>query len=1135
MTLPCPPAAELERLLHGAFASADAAFLEAHLTQCADCRQLLDHLTSPPDVNSASVYSDVTPEYAAEWEQRQEFVQAALVGHLRQGLQEADDHHALLPDVPGYCIESRLGEGGAGVVYRARHEKLQRPVALKTLRPGTLERTEARARFQREAEVLSRLHHPHVVQLFDFGEVRPASGPAVPYMVLELVEGGTLGEKVHHRPVPARPAAALVELLARALQVVHEQGIIHRDLKPGNVLMQPVGTRAVRGECPELDRLLDEYVPKITDFGLAKQLTADQSPWTRTRDVLGTPAYMAPEQAGENTELTPAADIYALGVILYELLTGLPPFRAGDWVELLVQVKEQEPVPPSRLMPGVPRELETISLKCLSKDPRRRYASASALADDLLRFLNGQPILSRPAGAWEKLWKWCRRNPGVAGLSASLFLLLILGLTVTTWLSVVAEQRRAVAVDALDLLKQEQVHLQQEQGRTKDALKAEQRRREQARQALEAITSDIVPDWLGRNPELTAQQRQFLTRALSLYQEFARDTATDETSRVGVADAQLRVAQFQRTLGQRVEALRSATQAQQSWERLVKEFPKQREYGRNLALVYWLQSVLHRETGDITDAERCVRKGAALNRRLLAESGDDPKTQHQLCDCLNTLGTILRHTNRREEAEKQFRELKPLRQQLATRFPHSADYGIGLLWVHLNLALILKETSRLDGADKEIEAALVVAGPLAAEHADSARCPMWLARCHEVHADILVAQDKPAQAEPEYRASVKLLAGLYRDYPGQPDIQLSLVRTRASFSSLLVRTGKLPDAAVEARANLSLREQAAVKENASVEDRHGLAWAHCELARIEDALGETKHAEAEYRASLKVWNELASKPKSVALFPHERAETHTALGMLCTRTGRPADAEKEFRAALPLWKARAVEASSDALRQLQYGWCQNLLGAAVVDAGRPRDAEKELRVAVTILTPLAAAQPQVVPFRNELAGSMVNLARALASQNQWDEARQWLKKAEPHHEAALAAQPQNALHLLYYRNNRWVLSECLIQLGDHAAAAQTAEQWVRNAVDAKTDSYNCATCLAHCVALVRKDEKLTVERRRELEKQYGERALELLRQAVTAGFRDVEALKKNLVLEVIREQAGYQKLVAELEGGSRKQ
>jgi WD40 repeat protein/Flp pilus assembly protein TadD len=341
----------------------------------------------------------------------------------------------VVPVLPGYEILEELGRGGMGVVYQALQVKLNRLVALKMILAGPHAGTDALARFRSEAEAVARLRHPNIVQIYEVGE---AEGR--PFFSLELAEGGSLAQRLDGTPFPARQAAELVETLARAMHSAHRRGIIHRDLKPANVLFTAEG------------------MPRITDFGLAKQLEGEPgvlAPGGQTQSgaILGTPSYMAPEQAaGRSKAIGPAADIYALGTILYELLTGRPPFKGETPLDTLMAVMHHEPVPPSRLQARVPRDLETICLKCLHKEPPRRYASAEDLAEDLRCFRAGEPIHARAVGWAEKLWRWCCRNPVVAGLAAAVTLLLVTGAVVGTLMAIqfgrMAHQEQGLRTDA---------------------------------------------------------------------------------------------------------------------------------------------------------------------------------------------------------------------------------------------------------------------------------------------------------------------------------------------------------------------------------------------------------------------------------------------------------------------------------------------------------------------------------------------------------------------------------------------------------------------------------------------------------------------------------------------------------------
>jgi WD40 repeat protein len=363
-------------------------------------------------------YQDRFPAHAAALTLQFQ-LQAHLAGTLPPSTTPAAprDEAGPAPLVLGYEVLRELGRGGMGVVYQARQVALHRLVALKMILAGSHAGEAELARFRAEAEAVARLQHPHIVQIFEVGEQN-----GLPYFSLEFCPGGSLAAKLDGTPLPPDRATQLVQMLARAMHAAHQAGIVHRDLKPANVLLTADGT------------------PKITDFGLAKKLDDAAGP-TASGAVMGTPSYMAPEQAGgKSKQIGPAADVYALGAILYELLTGRPPFKAATSLDTILQVMSDEPVPPRRLQPKVPRDLETICLKCLEKEARKRYGSAQDLAEDLRRFHEGRPIVARPVGVVGRTWRWCRRNPLVATLATAAAVCLLAGTAIASYFAVMASR-----------------------------------------------------------------------------------------------------------------------------------------------------------------------------------------------------------------------------------------------------------------------------------------------------------------------------------------------------------------------------------------------------------------------------------------------------------------------------------------------------------------------------------------------------------------------------------------------------------------------------------------------------------------------------------------------------------------------
>jgi serine/threonine protein kinase len=334
------------------------------------------------------------------------------LGHPNQpvpALKRNERFAELLGELGDYELLEEVGRGGQGVVFRARQKSLNRTVALKVISLGQWASQVHLKRFRREAEAAASLDHPSIVPIYEVGE-RDGSC----YFSMKFVEGGQLDEVVRRAPISVRQAVQLIAKVARTVHYAHEHGILHRDIKPGNILLD------ISGE------------PHLTDFGLARLLDA-QSSVTRTIDVLGTPSYMAPEQAaGETAKLSKATDVYGLGAVLYQLLTGQPPFAGGTTYETIRLLRDTEPRPPRLLNPKVDRDLSTICLKCLEKDPQRRYASALGLAEDLEHWLKHEPIRAKPSGVFTHARKWVQRNPSTTVLVTLLFALAV-GLSVTLW------------------------------------------------------------------------------------------------------------------------------------------------------------------------------------------------------------------------------------------------------------------------------------------------------------------------------------------------------------------------------------------------------------------------------------------------------------------------------------------------------------------------------------------------------------------------------------------------------------------------------------------------------------------------------------------------------------------------------
>ena len=446
-TLNHPDDESLRALSLGQLTEAEVAYVSTHLGDCPTCCRRIDQVATDDHLlarlqQSAAVRETVLVSRA----QRRSAVRA--LQYLNEGSSATRERDSkagpvILPApkrLGDYDILAEVGRGGMGVVYKAWHRGLRRLAALKMVLAGEFASSAQELRFRLEAELAARVLHPNFVQVFEIGNFEGR-----PFLALEWVEGGSLANRMDGKPWPPGEAASLIETLARAIDVAHGEGVVHRDLKPANILLQKEESGRMKDGFGLIPHPSSFILPKITDFGLA-QTIGDGQAITQSGFLVGTPGYMSPEQASGNRALAgPATDIYALGVVLYQLLTGQLPFQRDSTLDLLRAVTYDEPTRPRRLQPRLPRDLEAITLHCLEKQPGRRYPTALALAEDLQRFREGKQVVARPVGAVARLSRACRRRPLEAVLLALLAVSLFGGMGGVTWKWLEANEQRDVA------------------------------------------------------------------------------------------------------------------------------------------------------------------------------------------------------------------------------------------------------------------------------------------------------------------------------------------------------------------------------------------------------------------------------------------------------------------------------------------------------------------------------------------------------------------------------------------------------------------------------------------------------------------------------------------------------------------
>ncbi len=983
--------------------------------------------------------------------------------------------------VPGYEVIEVVGSGTMGVVYKARETALKRLVALKLLRGNA--HPDAVARFLIEAEAVAAIDHPRVVRIYQYGEHNGR-----PFLAMEYLSGDTLTKRFGGRAFPPREAAVLVAKLATGVGAAHALGIVHRDLKPGNVLFDNAGE------------------PKVADFGLARRGAGSDQ--TRTDATMGTPPYMPPEQFGGAKYAGPPADVWALGVILYECLTGTRPFLGDNRDELRDRIDRGDPAPPSRVAPEVPRDLELICLKCLAKAPSDRYPTAAVLADDLNRFLDWKPVSVRTFRWSERAVLWVRRNPVVAVLLAAVVVSLVIGATVSYLNYRDARKQEGIALakaedaerEAREAKRQEEIAIaQRNEARRQEEIAIAQRKEAKRQEeiaitqrtlaeatrdytlgVLDTMTSEITGDSLATQKAITLEQKKFLTEVLTSYKKFAGEKGDDELSRKRTAVSAYRVGLIEYRLGRKEESVAAFRLARDGFVTLVADFPTVPHYRADLARSHGNLGVLFHGLRKWMEAEQECRQALAIQAKLAADFPAVPHYRADLAHSHSNLGVVLNALGKWSKVEPECRQALAIQAKLVADFPKVSEYRANLAVSHNNLGGLLQGRQKWAEAEEEYRQALAIQAKLATDFPTAPVYRAGLARSHSNLGLLLKGIEKPIESGQECRQALAIWGKLTTDFPAVPEYQADLAASHLNLGSLLEGLRKWTEAAEEYRQALAIFEKLAVD---FPEYRADLAKNHFSLGVLLANARQWSDAEKEYRKAMVMFEKLAADFPAVPDYRAGLARSHLKLGNLLKGIEKPIESGQEYRKALAIWGKLTTDFPAVPEYRADLAASHLNLGTLLKGFRKWPEAAEEYRQGLAIFDKLAADFPAVPEYRDDLAWSHLNLGTLLKGLGQWTEAAKEYREALAIFEKLVADFP----NVPEYRQE--VLAR----------------------------SYNLASLCALASGKV-EDKK----------QEYADQAMELLQKAVKAGYIDASHMAKDTDLDPLRDRDDFKKLLESL-------
>ncbi|MFI5454550.1 MAG: protein kinase [Isosphaerales bacterium] len=847
-----------------------------------------------------------------------------------------------------YKLRQEIGEGGMGSVYLAEQtQPVKRQVALKLIKPGMDSRA-VLARFESERQALALMDHPHIAKVFDAGTTEHGR----PFFVMELVKGIPLTDYCDQHRLGLPERLALFRQICSAVQHAHQKGIIHRDLKPTNILVESHD---------------GEPVPKVIDFGLAKATSgmqlSEHSLFTAFGSVAGTPLYMAPEQASFNAlDIDTRADIYALGVILYELLTGSTPirretFRKATIDEMLRLIREVEPPAPSsristsdtlpsiaatrqtepaRLSRFVRGDLDWVVMKALAKERNRRYESAIALAQDLERFTNHEPVSAGPPTAAYRVRKFARRHRVALVTVGAFALLLVAATAVSAVLAVWANRERMRAVSAEKSAKEQQ-------GRAQDREKL----------AIDAVRryGDVVRETpaLKDNPSLSNLRATLLKEPQAFFKllrdRLQADRETTPESLARLAAASFDLGNLTDEIGDKQDALRAHQESLAIRERLARENPSVTEFQRLLAWSHNNIGLLQKETGRLAEALESLEKARVISERLTSENPSVTEFHNDLGRCYNNIGIVQVHTGRPAEALASFKQARAIFERLARENPSVTEFQNDLAGSHNNIGKLQVGTGR------------------------------------------------PAEALASYEQAHAIRERLARENPSITHFQRDLGRSYDDIGSLQSQSGRMTEA-LESREKARVISERLARENPSVTRfQSDLASSHNHNGALQRQTAQPAEALASYEQARAIWERLARENPSVTQFQSDLAESHNNIGDLQHTTGRPAEALASWEQARAIWERQARQHPESPYLASSLGGALHNMAMIDLDQRRFDKARAKLTQAIEWQRKALAVNPSHPTYRqflvNHLNGLMV-AATGLGRADLADQARREL-------------------------------------------------------------------------------------------------------------------------------------------------